>query len=297
MDLALQWLAASLATAFLASDVGPRLAPADPPPPAEEVREIHALPGEGRLRLENHSGQIQIIGWERDEVRIEAVKRADTAAHLSAVRIEVTRAADELSIATRQPPRNPARVDYTLRVPHRTRLEKVSTISGDILIESVRGKVTASTVNSDAVATDVAGDVRLRSVNGQVKATVTEVRDGQAVDLATVNGSVALELPADASLSVSAMTVNGVITTGFPVEVEPRFPAGAFLLDRVGAGGVKVVARTVNGNIRINAPHEPTLSPTLSRPTGEGARRAGEGEICRFKVGAQMGKEQGVADE
>jgi hypothetical protein len=53
------------------------------------------------------------------------------------------------------------------------------------------------------------------------------------------------------------MTVNGVITTRFPVKVQQRYPAGGFLLDRVGAGAVKVVARTVNGNIRINpASHE-----------------------------------------
>ena len=256
MDLTLQWLAASLTTALLAGQIGPLLTPASPAPPPEELRQTHPLPGEGRLRLENHSGEIRIIGWKRDEVRLEAVKRADTAAHLSAVRIEVTQTNDGLRIATRQPPQHPARVDYTLHVPRRTRLEKVSTVSGDILVQSVRGGVTASTVNSDVVATDVAGDVRLRSVNGQVKATVAEVSEGQSVDLATVNGSVWIELPGDASLSVSALTVNGVITSGFPVKVKQRFPAGGFLLDRVGAGSVKVVARSVNGNIRIHPPHE-----------------------------------------
>jgi len=253
MDLGIQWMLSTVAAAALAQQAGPRLAPASPPPPAEEWRATRPLPGEGRLRLENQSGDIRIVGWERDEVKIEAVKRADTAAHLSAVRIEVTSTADELGIVTRQPPKHPARVDYVLHVPHRTRLEQVSTISGDIVVRSVRGKVTASTVNSSVLATDVAGDVRLRSVNGQVEAQVAAVTDGQTVDLATVNGSVLLTLPEDAKPSFSGATVNGTITVGFPVKVTPRFPAGGLLLDRVGPGTVKVLTRTVNGSIRINA--------------------------------------------
>jgi DUF4097 and DUF4098 domain-containing protein YvlB len=71
------------------------------------------------------------------------------------------------------------------------------------------------------------------------------------VDLATVNGSVILTLPSDAAPSFSAMTMNGVITTGFPVNVEPRFPAGGILLDKVRDGTVKVLAKTVNGDVRI----------------------------------------------
>lgn len=251
MDLTLQWLAGSLVAALLAQQAGPVLAPSDPPPAAEELRQTHPLPGEGRLRLENQSGQIHIIGWEREEVLLEAVKRAKTGADLSAVRIEVTQASDELGIVTRQAPRHPARVDYTLHVPQRTRIVKAFTVSGAVLVTSVRGQVTASSVNSSVRATDVAGDVRLRSVNGQVEATVAEVAVGQTVDLATVNGSVVVTLPADAAPSLSAATVNGVIQTGFPVRIQPHFPAGGFLLDKVGDGTVKVLAKTVNGDVRI----------------------------------------------
>jgi glutamyl-tRNA synthetase len=42
---------------------------------------------------------------------------------------------------------------------------------------------------------------------------------------------------------------------------------------------------------------EPTLSPTLSRPTGEGARRAGEGTPSRFMAGEQGRMEQGPLED
>lgn len=251
MDLTLQWLAGAFVVSLLAQEAGPALAPSNSPPLAEEVRQTHPLPGEGRLRIENRSGHLHLIGWDREEVQLVAVKRARTAAALSAVRLEVAVSADELRITTRQPPNHPARVDYTLHMPRRTRVEKASTVSGEVLVKSVWGQVTGSSVNSSVKATDVGGDIRLRSVNGQVEASVAHVTAGQTVDLATVNGSVLLALPAEAAPSFSAMTMNGVITTGFPVKVEPRFPAGGVLLDKVGDGTVKVLAKTVNGDVRL----------------------------------------------
>ncbi len=252
MDLTLQWLITTAFTALLADSVGPRLAPEAVPVP-ETVRQTHLLPANHRIRVEIHSGHIRVIGWERDDVELEAVKSADSSAHLAATKIQVRTEADELVVRTEQPPGNPARVDYLLRVPRRARLERLANVSGDIEVEGVLGKVTASTVNSAITATRVGGDVRLRSVNGSVQASIATVVPGQVIDLTTVNGSTHLVLPAETEFSATGRTVNGVIRADFGLRVVPKFPSGAVLEDRVGDGGVKVRAVTVNGNVSLRA--------------------------------------------
>ena len=71
-----------------------------------------------------------------------------------------------------------------------------------------------------------------------------------ALELKTVNGGITLELPGDASADVTATTVNGDISTDFPLTVKGKFSKRS-IAGTIGSGGRGLELATVNGGITI----------------------------------------------
>ncbi len=65
-----------------------------------------------------------------------------------------------------------------------------------------------------------------------------------------MNGSIALSLPADASTDVQATTVNGSITTDFPLTVTGKISPRR-LTGTIGGGGRSMDLETVNGSVTL----------------------------------------------
>src|ERR1022692_1938071 len=57
----------------------------------------------GRVSLDNINGNVEITGWDRNEVQIDAVKKARDQQRLDEARIEVNAASDSVEIKTRYP--------------------------------------------------------------------------------------------------------------------------------------------------------------------------------------------------
>src|ERR1700730_1064238 len=93
----------------------------------EEFHQTYALTPDGRVELDNINGPVHISGWERNEVKVDAVKSADSKERLDDARIEVDSSAGRLSIRTKYRDHdltfswgshhNPPSVEYTLTVP------------------------------------------------------------------------------------------------------------------------------------------------------------------------------------
>src|ERR1035438_539320 len=98
----------------------------------EEFHQTYALTADGRVELDNINGAVHISTWERNEVKVDAVKYADSKERLEQARIDIDSGNDHLSIRTKYPDHdltfnwgshnNPATVQQTLnRRPHRPR--------------------------------------------------------------------------------------------------------------------------------------------------------------------------------
>ena len=93
--------------------------------------------------------------------------------------------------------------------------------------------------------------IEIKGVNGSIEAVFEALGSGQRVKCDTVNGKVALYLPADASARIEAETVNGSIDgDDFGLKVEKGF-VGRDLDGMIGEGDARVRLETVNGSIRI----------------------------------------------
>lgn len=221
-------------------------------------------PGQ-ELEVKGVNGAIEAYPASGDRVEVVAVKkgRRDDPAR---VRIEVVEHAGGVTLCAVYPSRsrpnecrpgsrgrlgaerNDVSVDFALRVPAGIALT-ARTVNGRVEVEDLTGPVSAHTVNGSVqVATSERAEAR--TVNGSIDVEMGSASWSEPISLETVNGSVTVTLPADVNAEVRASSVNGRVSTEFPLEV-PRTWHGGRARGTLGSGGSSLDVETVNGSIRI----------------------------------------------
>lgn len=237
----------------------------------EEFHQTYPISSQGRVELDNINGSVHISSWDRNEVKVDAVKYADTKERLDEAKIEIQSGKDYVSIETKYPHHdnwgshnNPATVEYTLTVPRTIRLDEIKLINGALDVAGVSGEVRASCINGRLEARDLAGRTKLSTINGHMEATFAQLA-GQSVDLNSVNGSLDLTIPSDSNADVDASTVSGGIHNDFGLHVN-RHMVGHDLRGELGNGGTQIRLSNVNGRIDIHhAQDGRAMSPVKDR--------------------------------
>jgi len=228
----------------------------------EAFNQTYPLTPTGRVSISNINGDVHISVWDRNEVKVDAVKRAYKPERLSEVTIEVNNTADSVLIKTKYPERNlnfegrnrennPASVEYTLTIPRGARLDGAELVNGSLDIEGIQGDVQAALVNGEVKAGGLGGEVKLSTVNGAVEANVSRLTEAKSVNLSSVNGSIVLIVPSGASAQVRASTIHGGITNDFGLTVDDGQFVGHNLSGQIGSGGPRIRLNNVNGSIAI----------------------------------------------
>jgi DUF4097 and DUF4098 domain-containing protein YvlB len=241
----------------------------------EEFHQTYAITADGRIELDNINGAVHISSWDRNEVKVDAVKYADTKERLDEAKIEIDSGKDYLSIRTKYPSHdntwnwgshnNPAGVEYTLTVPRGVRLDEIKLINGSLDISGVTGEVRASCINGRLEAHDLAGRADLSTINGRLEAKFDQLA-GQSVELNSVNGSVDLTIPSDSNAEVEASTVSGGINNDFGLHVNNHRFVGHDLRGELGNGGTHIKLSNVNGRVEIHhAQDGHAMSPVKDR--------------------------------
>jgi len=225
----------------------------------EEFHQTYALAAGGRVELDNINGAVHITAWDRNEVKVDAVKYAGTKERLDEAKIEVEAGSDYVSIRTKYPDHDhmfnggwndPAGVEYTLTVPRAARLDEIKLINGSLDIHRVAGEVHASCINGRMVAEGLQGKAKLETIKGRMEAHFDRLTNSP-VELSSVNGSLELTLPSDAKAELEASTVSGGIDDDFGLHVRHHRFVGHDLRGELGGGGTHIRVSNVNGRIEI----------------------------------------------
>lgn len=241
----------------------------------EEFHQTYAITSTGRVELDNINGAVHISSWDRNEVKVDAVKYADTKERLDEAKIEIDSGKDYLSIRTKYPDHNnnwnwgshnnPASVEYTLTVPRTANLDEIKLINGALDVTGVSGEVRASCINGRLEAHDLSGRAKLSTINGRLDARFAQL-SGQDVELNSVNGSLELTIPSDSNAEVEASTVSGGINNDFGLRVNHHRFVGHDLRGELGKGGSHIRLSDVNGRIEIrHAQDGHAMSPVKDR--------------------------------
>ena len=177
----------------------------------EEFHQTYALTPDGRIELDNINGPVHISSWERNEVKVDAVKRASDRNLLTQTEIKVETTPDSVRIWTRyaseeerrkyKPEKDEvdiAEVDYTLKVPVGAQ-ESISLIGGSLEITGVKGDLRAGAVSGRINAQGLGGGVRISTISGPVEVALTHLDESKPLSFSSVNGSVVLTIPSDFS--------------------------------------------------------------------------------------------------
>ncbi len=140
------------------------------------------------------------------------------------------------------------KVEFTVRVPAGVGFIG-RTVNGAVDALGIDGDVEAHTVNG-GIDISASGLAEATTVNGSITASLGRADWDGTLDFTTVNGSVTLELPADLNCDVSISTVNGHISSDYPLTVTGRF-SPRHLKGTIGEGGRTLVVKTVNGSVQL----------------------------------------------
>ena len=227
----------------------------------EEFHQTYALTADGRIELENINGDVRISSWDQNQVKVDAVKYADTKEGLDEAKIEIDSRNDALSIRTRYPERDrgwswnghdrAATVEYILTVPRTARLDEIKLINGALNVSGVSGEVRASCINGRLEAKNLAGEARLSTVNGRLDVRFDQL-SGRSVELSSVNGSLDLTIPSDSNAKVEANTVSGGIDNDFGLHTSHHSFVGHDLRGELGNGATRIRLNNVNGRVEIH---------------------------------------------
>ncbi|HEX2693678.1 MAG TPA: DUF4097 family beta strand repeat-containing protein [Gemmatimonadaceae bacterium] len=127
---------------------------------------------------------------------------------------------------------------------------RANTVNGGVVVRNALGPVRATTVNGGVDVNTSAGPVTATTVNGNVDARMSSLSGDDDMDFKTVNGSVAIYVPARFDANFRFDTVHGGIDSDFPMTLTgkwgPRHASGT-----IGNGGRDLRASSVNGSIEL----------------------------------------------
>ena len=226
----------------------------------ERFEQTYPLNANGRVSVSNVNGSITVDTWNRNEVKLEAVKIAENKDRFSEVEIKIDARQDSFSVETdydnmRRGERNRnnsnLRVEFHLTVPQTAVLNEIETVNGSVTISNASNSTKASTVNGEVHAINLRGTASLSTVNGTVEANFDQLQAGSKISLDTVNGQANLTIPSDANATLKADTLNGSINNDFGLPIRKGQYVGRNLYGRIGSGDVQIRLNSVNGGLTI----------------------------------------------
>jgi DUF4097 and DUF4098 domain-containing protein YvlB len=239
-----------------------------------------------------NAGLIKVVGWDKNEVKVETDKGSGLAVRADGDRIRI---GGRVRAATKDPvDQAHAAVDGLFGGDMTIHLPKAASfvakvVNGSCSIQGVAGKVRVSLVNGDVETASCEGPLELRTVSGSVKARTVR----STLSLKSVSGSLSAE---DVSgPEVSAKTISGNLrlrnfnvrrvrasSHSGEVELQGQLPADGSLAAKSFSGNVTVLlpaganfevnARSRSGQIEVKFPlkNEEKAEGRVSGKAGEG---------------------------
>jgi DUF4097 and DUF4098 domain-containing protein YvlB len=261
---------------------------------SESFSQTYPLNANGRLNISNVNGSITVEAWDRNEVKLEYVKTADSKERLADVEVRIDSRPDYITIETDydnwKRDKNSSgwkfsgklEVEFRLWVPRGAMLNEVETVNGSVDVSNFNNFTKVSAVNGSVNARNIRGTARLSTVNGEVHADFDRLETGSKISLDTVNGRVNLVIPSDSNATLKADSLNGSITNDFGLPVRKGKYVGRDMYGRLAGGDVQIKLSSVNGGLSIGRKNDgKAMSPAtnLLPEKGKGDDEDWDGDV------------------
>jgi DUF4097 and DUF4098 domain-containing protein YvlB len=169
-----------------------------------EVNKSGPASATGMVMIENLSGSVEVIGWDKNEIKVTGTLSGD----VEEVKFDTGKKKSRIEVVWPRDKKNTkGEANLVINVPRGSQLE-VECVSAGIEISGVTGTVEASSISGDVTITGLCEEVQAESISGDV------FIDGGApdVDASSISGKVKAR---GATSEVEAQTVSGSIDLDF----------------------------------------------------------------------------------
>jgi len=156
-------------------------------------------------------------------------------------------------------------IDLELKIPQDVKLKAGTVNDGSVTIDNLRGELEVNNVNDEIVLTGISGSVVANTVNGDVRVVFKSVNPTAPMAFSTLNGDVAVTLPADTKASLKVKSDNGDVFSDFDIDIdktpakvdkvtEPglyKIKKDEWIYGKINGGGSEMMMKNMQGDIYV----------------------------------------------
>jgi DUF4097 and DUF4098 domain-containing protein YvlB len=223
---------------------------------AQDFQKTYRIGAGGQIRIGNVSGDVIVTGYDGDAVIVKGTKQGRDR---DQVDIQDRSGTSNVDIGVQYPKHCncDASIRFDVQVPRSLNydFDHISSVSGDVQVTGVTGRLNASTVSGDVHIKDVSGSVSASAVSGDVKVEINRLDGSDDMKFSTVSGDVSVQLPASLDGDVDMSSFSGSIKTDFAIEVRTeRYGSRSSARGKLGEGSRRVKMSSVSGDLSLRHP-------------------------------------------
>ncbi|HEV7857195.1 MAG TPA: DUF4097 family beta strand repeat-containing protein [Pyrinomonadaceae bacterium] len=216
------------------------------------ITKTYPLQNGAAVSLKNVSGDIEVEGWDENQAEVTITKRGGAPQDRDAVRIIQIIAPNRLSLETPLVSDSNVEVQYRIKLPRGVAALAISSLNSEIKLSEINGSVAIDLQKGSIELQGIGGLIKAKTIKGNIKAELAGTKQKGSQEFSTVKGNVELQFDGEVNADIKAETVDGKIEVDddFNLQVSKQ-PIGQHLAGHIGAGGDGILAKTVNGNIKL----------------------------------------------
>jgi DUF4097 and DUF4098 domain-containing protein YvlB len=223
---------------------------------AQDFNKSYRIASGGQIHISNISGDVRVSGYDGDSIIVNGMKKGRDS---DKVEVEDKSTDSRVDIGVRYPKRCDcdASIRFEVQVPRSMSyvFDGISSVSGDVEISGVTGRVHASAVSGDVRVKNVSGAVSASAVSGDVEVTVDRLEAASDMKFSSVSGDVSVSVPSSLDAEVELSSFSGSIKTDFPIEVRnEKHGSRSSARGKVGDGSTRLTMSSVSGDLSLRHP-------------------------------------------
>ncbi len=225
----------------------------------DDFQKSVAFPPGGNFSLSNFDGNVEISGWENEELEVYAEKiipRPDRPRiqlmhrERQTPKINFDSFENNVIVKTQALDREGADciVDYFVSVPHSINLNDILARDGIVAISDIYGDVTAELRSGEINVDNFSGSLHASLAEGVIGASLYDLREQDKINLNVKEGDIILYLQPEVNAQIEGYFPHGEIFIEFDFKKEP---SEGRISVQIGEKGASISLTAMNGDIYI----------------------------------------------
>jgi DUF4097 and DUF4098 domain-containing protein YvlB len=221
---------------------------------AQDFHKTYTMGSGGQIDISNISGDVNISGYKGDTIVVDGYKSGRDKENVT---VEDASGPNRIELRVRYPEHghSNASISFELKVPQSVEyyFERVGSISGNVSVVGVKGRVIAKSVSGNVEVKGISGIVSAESISGNVDVEILSLGGSGGMKFSSVSGNVSVRAPANLNAEIEMSTLSGSLKSDFPIEIqEQRYGPGRSAHGHLGNGAYSLRIRSVSGRVSLS---------------------------------------------